>query len=195
MESKQEVLENLNEQKTRPVFPKVFEGFKEIEELARAEDNILEILKNCVITAINDKNINTASEEKLAEWEEVTETEPEGTIEDRRAAVIEALGKNNAFNDKALRELVDKYAEGEPLEIETDCTNQNLTIIQDADDEEGTDPGSIRGGLPTRVARMIMEYVPQALKIFGETRTTTSKNIVVNHGTTTTIFLKTGGAE
>ena len=190
---KESLLNFLKAQQSAELFPSLYEGFKEVEALAIAEDYIAEILKKCVYTAIEDKAVTTAGEAKLAQWEEITGTSASGTIEERRAAVLEALGKNYAFNDNALAQLVTQIAKGAAVEIETDCGKQEINITQKAEDAAGTSPGCSEGALPTRIASQILGDVPQALSVYGKTITTTEKEIILNHSTTTTIYTSTKG--
>ncbi|MCQ2100999.1 MAG: YmfQ family protein [Fibrobacter sp.] len=193
IEEKKWILESLEALKTGGVFPKIYEGFRETEELAKAEDSIAEILKECVIKALNDRNIETASEEKISEWEAATGTEPAGTIEERRESVREAIKGNKPFNESALKALVDKIAGVDVLGISIDETKQEIALYQTGNGEQGTGAEEMQVEMATRVAHEILAEIPQALRCYGETRREQSKTIIINHGKTTTIYAKTEG--
>lgn len=192
-EEEAQMLESLEEIGTAKIFPRIYEGFRETTELAKAEDGIAEILKQCVKTLLNDRNIETASERKISEWEEATEIEPEGTIEERREAIRDALMGNRAFNEGALKALVDKKAGEGVLGINIDYVNQEIGIYKTGNSEQETGDDDMQVELATRVAHEILAEIPQALRCYGETQREESKTIILNHGKTTTVYAKGEG--
>lgn len=169
------------EAETRPLFPRIYDGFKEADALAEGEDRLLEVLSNLIYRYFQDRNLRTITEAKAAEYEAVLGIEPAGGIEARRAAIINAINRQFVLNDAKLHELCQALADGHDIEERTDPQALTLGIFS-ADDEDG-------GESPTlEVVRGIRPVIPLNLAVFAGVETSYTKNVTANHGHATTIW-------
>jgi len=145
---------------TRAVFPKIYDGFVEIDELAKGEDALLNVLKTLVLTALNDKVISTASAEKISEYEEHLYLSATGlTLDQRRQQVLDYLNRSRVFNKEALQALIDELAGSETATFTIDPIGLilGLNVVNDGDH------GALLG---VTIANAIRPRVPQNLDMF-----------------------------
>lgn len=169
------------EAQTRPLFPRIYDGFKEVEALAEAEDKLHEILSNAIYEYFQDRNLRTITEAKAAEYEAALGIEPAGGIEARRAAIINAINRQFVLNDAKLHELCQALADGHDIEERTDPQALTLGIFS-ADDVDGGESPTIG------VVNGIRPIIPLNLAVFAGIETAYTKTITVNHGHASTIW-------
>ena len=78
---------------TRAIFPKLYNDFLEIDELAKGEDVLAGIIAENILRATNDKLIVTASEDKISEYEAGLDLTASGGISERRQAVLDFISR------------------------------------------------------------------------------------------------------
>lgn len=122
---------------TRSLFPRFYEGYIEVDELAKGEDVILRILANTIYQYFQNRNLQTMQENTIEAYEQKLDIEPKGTIEDRRATIFEAINKRFVFNDKTLAEKIEQWSEGKPIRFSIDTQKLILKIWNDDIEENG----------------------------------------------------------
>ena len=169
------------EAQTRPLFPRIYDGFKEADALAEGEDRLLEVLSNLIYRYFQDRNLRTITEAKAAEYEAELGIEPAGGIEARRAAIINAINRQFVLNDAKLHELCQALADGHDIEERTDAKKLTLGIFS-ADDAEGGE------SITLEVKAGIRPIIPLNLAVFAGVETALTKTVTANHGHVETIW-------
>ena len=166
---------------TRPLFPRIYDGFKDVEALAEAEDKLLSLLSNAIYDYFQDRNLRTITEAKAAEYEAALGIEAAGDIETRRAVIINAINKQFVLNDARLHEICLALADGHDIDERIDPQALTLGIFS-ADDADG-------GESPTvGVVNGIRPIIPLNLAVFAGIETAYTKTVTVNHGHAGTIW-------
>lgn len=111
--------------------PWVFQGIKEMEELAKIINPYLDGLNAAVKKDTDNANVLYANEEGIARWETILGVSPPigGSLEERRNASLAKLRSRGIINLDALRDVVETYL-GVPVEIEYQWNAQNATWAQ-----------------------------------------------------------------
>lgn len=175
MADREILLYKINELRTRSVFPKIYDGFTEIDELANGEDALLDTIRTLVVTALDDKVISTASPEKVSEFEENLYLSSIGlTMDERRQQILDYLNRSRVFNDKALSELVASMAGGRDTSIAIDHNSLTLGITVENDGDDGT-------LLSVWIVERILPRVPQNLSLYARVECGLNGAPVANH--------------
>lgn len=173
----------LDQLASRPVFPKIYDGFREIEELAKGEDALLSIMQDCVRLISDDKLIGLANETKLAEWEEELGLSGQGlSLEERRAQMTAYLGRSRVINDAALLSIARTAAQNDDIEILTDCDRLTCEVRKTENTEDATEGAELRAAyLAVRSA------MPQNLSLRAVIPSALSHAVTANHAVHTSI--------
>lgn len=149
---------------TRGVFPKLYDGFREIDELAKGEDELLRVIKQEVQSVISDKIPSTFGDVKLLAWErELNLDGTDLTLDERRAQLVSYLGRSRIINDAAMQAKIDEAAgAGVDLTGEVDYDKLTLTVYPPENTE-----GSENAERIARAVRALLPYVPQNLRVYG----------------------------
>lgn len=110
---------------TRPLFPSIYDGVREADALAQAEDALLGILCAAVYSYHQNRNLQTIRKEAAEALETGLDITPQGTLEERRAAIMRTLRKRSNISVGDLLELARQYT-GEDVTI--DVNPQTLTL-------------------------------------------------------------------
>jgi hypothetical protein len=179
------LIARIKSQKTRPIFPQVYDDFLEIDELSKGEDALIDPIINAVFTALNDKNISTAGRDKIAQFEEKLSIDPSGlNINQRRQQVVDFINKSKVFNGDRLLELIQSLADGEEINVDVDPVSLVLRIWQDETtvDDTGT-------SLAQSMTHKILPIIPQNISIQAEIYTEMDTNSNYTSGMTCTYLL------
>lgn len=183
MHEKQILMYLLDQLASRPIFPRIYDGFREIEELAKGEDALLSIMQDCVRLISDDKLIGLANETKLAEWEEELGLSGQGlSLEERRAQMTAFLGRSRVINDAALLSIARTAAQNDDIEILTDCDRLTCEVRKTENTEDATEGEELRAAyLAVRPA------MPQNLSLRAVIPSALSHAVTANHAVHTSI--------
>ena len=183
MHEKQILMYLLDQLASRPIFPRIYDGFREIEELAKGEDALLSIMQDCVRLISDDKLIGLANETKLAEWEEELGLSGQGlSLEERRAQMTAFLGRSRVINDAALLSIARTAAQNDDIEILTDCDRLTCEVRKTENTEDATEGEELRAAyLAVRPA------MPQNLSLRAVIPSALSHAVTANHAVHTAI--------
>lgn len=172
---------------TRPVFPKLYDGFREIDEIAKGEDAMLGIMQDCTRLISSDKLISLANESKLSEWENELGLSGNGmTLDERRAQMVSFLGRSRVINDAVLVDIA-RYASGnDDIEVLADCDALKCSITK-TDTEDPDEAVEIQNAYVA-----IRPKIPQNLKLISAVCATVDKTFIANHGYCSTIYSHLG---
>ena len=163
-----------NDRITWDLFPAIYDGFLEADELSLAEDRMLQFVASTVQRCSDDKILSTASEEKIAEYEsEFGLSADRLTLEQRRQQVIGYINRSRVFNETTLHELCQSLAGDKTVYERVDFHYLTLGVFtEDAED----------GSLPAvGIVDQIRPAVPQNLALYAGTETHFERVAVVNH--------------
>ena len=153
-----EVREELD-METRPLFPTIYEGVREADALAQAEDALLRVLCGAVYAYHQNRNLQTIGSGVAEELEAGLGITPQGTLEQRRAAIMGALRKRSNISIEDLIELARQ--EGlEDFGLGVRARELELEVYS----EEGDAPSEVL----LRVRAAIRRKTPQNLRIAAE---------------------------
>lgn len=160
---------------TRGVFPRIYDDFLEIDELAKGEDGLLGYIRDGVLNAFNDKELSTAGVDKIAEYESHLGLDPTGlSLEQRRQRVIGYINRSRELNETDLHALVQSLAGDNPAFEHTDPEELILEI--------GTRDDAPDGSIPAvGIIRTIMPTVPQNLVLHARVNCNVDMDMVTNH--------------
>ena len=178
-----------NDRITWDLFPAIYDGFLEANELSLAEDRMLQLVASAVQTATNDKIISTASAEKVAEYEDVFGLSAAGlTLDERRQQVIDYINRSRVINEETLHDLCQSLAPGYTVYEKTDPQALTLGIFTEEDDAQGHLPA-------VGIVDEIRPTVPQNLALYAGVETSFSRGVVVSHAHFSALWAGLGTVE
>lgn len=164
-----------NDRITWDLFPEIYDGFLEADELSLAEDRMLQLVASAIQTCMNDKVISTASSDKIAEYEDGLGLSGEGlTLDERRQQVIDYINRSRVINEETLHSLTQSKAPGYTVYEKTDPQELTLGIFTEEDDTQGHLPA-------VGIVDEIRPTVPQNLALYAGVETTFERPLVVSH--------------
>lgn len=172
-DERKKTLYYLSQLNTREIFPKLYDGFKEIDELAKGEEELISVARDCVKLVASDKYITEANATKVAEYESELGLSPTGlSIEERREQLVNFLGRNRVINDAAVHEKAKRESGIDDIDVTTDCTALTMVISapENSEDED-------EGQKVIDAARAMLPYAPQNLSIGAAVKSTNDVNI------------------
>lgn len=175
-----------NDRITWELFPQIYEGFLEADELSLAEDRMLQYVASVVKTCSDDKIISTASSEKIAEYEaEFGLSADELSLEERRQQVIDYINRSRVLNEEILHEMCQALAGDHTVYEQLDVENLTLGIYTDDD-----------GELPSvEILKAIHPKVPQNLAVYAGVESSFNRDIVINHANYSALWASLGTVE
>ena len=178
-----------NDRITWDLFPAIYDGFLEADELSLAEDRMLQLVASAVQTATNDKIISTASAEKVAEYEDAFGLSASGlTLDERRQQVLDYINRSRVINEETLHELAQSKAPGYTVYEKTDPQALTLGIFTEEDDAQGHLPA-------VGIVDEIRPTVPQNLALYAGVDTTFDRPIVISHAHFSALWAGLGTVE
>ena len=157
-----EVLDALDIE-TRPLFPGIYEGFIEADALAQGEDAILGVLRNAIYRYFQNRNLQTLNEEAAEALENGLDIAHTGTIEERRATLIEVINRRFVLNDAEIAARIEQMAkaEGVTVHYEIDPIALNMRIWREGENENGS-------FIAYDIANAIRPTIPQNIQLISE---------------------------
>lgn len=178
-----------NDRITWDLFPEIYDGFLEADELSLAEDRMLQLVASAVQTATNDKIISTASAEKVAEYEDAFGLSASGlTLDERRQQVIDYINRSRVINETKLHELCQSLAPGFTVYEKTDPQALTLGVFTEEDDAQGHLPA-------VGIVDEIRPTVPQNLALYAGVDTAFDRGVVVSHAHFSALWAGLGTVE
>lgn len=177
-----------NDRITWDLFPEIYDGFLEADELSLAEDRMLQFVASTIQRCSDDKIISTASEEKIAEYEDVFGLSADGlTLAQRRQQVIDYTNRSRVFNETTLHELCQSLAGDNTVYERVDFHYLTLGIFTEDEDE---------GALPSvEIVDQIRPIVPQNLSLYAGVETSFERGVSVDHAHFSALWASLGKAE
>ncbi len=185
----------LNQIKTHPAFPKIYDGFREIEELEKAEDSMLELIKDIVKRVEYDKVVETFSLEKIAEFERNLGLSQAGTKDERKDRLVEFLQRSGVINDDVLYRIAVEAAGTDDIDMISRPESYSLAITTKANT---VDEDLDQDGLPDNLQKArdaVMPVAPQNLKITVGVQAQNSRDVVATYGMRATLLSYIGLAK
>lgn len=178
-----------NDRITWDLFPEIYNGFLEADELSLAEDRMLQLVASAVQTCMDDKVISTASSDKITEYEDGLCLSGEGlTLDERRQQVVDYINRSRVVNEETLHTLAQSKAPGYTVYEKTDPQELTLGVFTEEDDEQG--------GLPAvGVIDEIRPTVPQNLELYAGVETSFDRPLVVNYAHFSALWTSLGVIE
>lgn len=172
---------------TRIIFPKLYDGFLEIDEISKGENDILSILRDCVLKAVHNKLILTADHEKLLEYENNLGLKPQGGLDTRRETVLNFLAKSRVINEQALQTLAREYAQSNNIRIQVEPSTLTLHVWQyeNTNDQNGK-------SLAHDVRLKLLPKIPQNLDTVAEIYANSHTNTNIQTANYTTLQTSLG---
>jgi ribosomal protein L7/L12 len=167
---------------TRSLFPRFYEGYIEADELAKGENALLRILANIVYEYFKNRNLRTVQESVIEVYEQKLEIEAQGTIENRRTTIIEAINKRFVFNNKALAEKIEQLSEGKPIRFSIDAQKLILKIWNDDIEENGEFTAY-------DITQYLQPIIPQNIQLQAEDKAQIETNLNQVIGITTSMAI------
>ncbi len=177
--------QRLNRLNTRPIFPKIYNGFREIDAISEGENSILQVLKDCAERASKDKLltrpygefVNIISEERLKEWEEELSIQVQegATIEQRQGAVCDYISRSRVINDDYLQRLVDLAVGEDKYIVRSDSDRLTLTISTPPNIEDEGTPEDLSNAID-----VVLPVAPQNLSVSGGVSFELFKSFIAN---------------
>ena len=162
-----------NDHITRDLFPAIYDGFLEVDELSQAEDKMLQFIASTIQRCSDDKIISTATEEKTAEYEMEFGLLSDGlTLEQRRQQVIDYINRSRVFNESTLHTLCQSMAGDNAVYERTDTQALTLGIFTE-ENEDGTLPAP-------GIVNNIRPIVPQNLSLYSGVDSSFTRPMIVN---------------
>ena len=160
---------------TRPLFPKIYEGFIEADALAQGEDAILGVLRNAIYRYFQNRNLQTLNEEVAEALENGLGIAHTGTIEERRATLIEVINRRFVLNDAEIAARIEQMAKakGATVHHEIDPIALNMRIWREGENENGS-------FIAYDIANALHPTIPQNIQLISEATIT---NAIHEHGT------------
>lgn len=146
---------------TRPLFPGIYEGFIEADALAQGEDAILGVLRNAIYRYFQNRNLQTLNEEAAEALESGLGLSHTGTIEERRATLIEVINRRFVLNDAEIAARIEQMANGEDVRFRIDPQALKLEIWKDGG-EDGSE------FIAYDIAEALKPMIPQNLQLIAE---------------------------
>lgn len=146
---------------TRPLFPAIYEGCIEADALAQGEDEILRVLRNAVYRYFQNRNLQTLNEEAAYALESGLGLAHSGTIEERRAVIIEAVNKRFVFNDAELAARIKQMAHGEDVRFRVDQKALTLEIWTEGRENDGE-------FVAYDITQALKPVIPQNIQLYAE---------------------------
>ena len=148
---------------TRPLFPGIYEGFIEADALAQGEDAILGVLRNAIYRYFQNRNLQTLNEEAAEALENGLDIAHTGTIEERRATLIEVINRRFVLNDAEIAARIEQMAkaEGVTVHYEIDPIALNMRIWREGENENGS-------FIAYDIANPIRPTIPQNIQLISE---------------------------
>lgn len=178
-----------NDRITWDLFPAIYDGFLEADELSLAEDRMLQLVASAVQTATNDKIISTSGDDKIAEYESEFGLSASGlTLAERRQQVIAYINRSRVINEATLHSLCASLAPDYAVYERTDPQALTLGVFTEEDAEDGTLPavGIVDGIRPT---------VPQNLALYAGVDTAFDRPVIVSHAHYSALWAGLGTVE
>lgn len=178
-----------NDKITWELFPAIYDGFLEADELSLAEDRMLRLIASAVLTCANDKLISTAGSDRIEEYEAEFGLSSEGlTLEERRQQVADYINRSRVFNEDKLHALAQSLAPGFTVYERTDPQALTLGIFTEEED--------VQGHLPAvAIVPQIAPKVPQNLALYAGADTEFDRPVVISHGHYTALLADIGLVE
>lgn len=174
---------------TLELFPAIYDRFLEADELSLAEDRMLQLVASAVQTATNDKIISTASDSKIAEYEEEFGLSSSGlTLDKRRQQVIDYINRSRVINEEKLHEICQSLAPDFTVYEKTDPQELTLGVFTEEDAEDGTLPA-------VGIVDEIRPTVPQNLALYAGVDTAFDRPIVISHANFSALWAGLGTVE
>ena len=173
--------------KTRELFPTIYEGFKEIEELAKAEDALLQVLKNIIYSYFNNRNMQTYTLAMIEAFENALGIRPQSQdIEARRSAIIERVNARFVNNDQTMEALAREGGGNDSIILNTDCAALKTEVT--------TETGSNAATFDELIAalRAIRPKMPQNIVIQAVDKTQLNK-MLTSYGASRTVLAINAG--
>ena len=168
---------------TRPVFPKIYDGFREVDELAKGEDAMLGIMQDCTRLVSSDKLITLANESKLSEWESELGLSGNGmTLEERRAQMAAFLGRSRVINDAALLAIARNAAGSDNIDIVTNSDDLTCQIRKPENSIDANQDQELRSAYIA-----VRPAMPQNLSLRAVVPASLSHTVTANHAVHTSI--------
>lgn len=168
---------------TRPVFPKIYDGFREVDELAKGEDAMLGIMQDCTRLVSSDKLITLANESKLSEWESELGLSGNGmTLEERRAQMAAFLGRSRVINDAALLAIARNAAGSDNIDIVTNSDDLTCQIRKPENSIDANQDQELRSAYIA-----VRPAMPQNLSLRAVIPSALSHAVTANHAVHTAI--------
>ncbi len=172
-DERKKTLYYLSQLNTREIFPKLYDGFKEIDELAKGEEELISVARDCVKLVASDKYITEVNATKIAEFESELGLSPTGlSIDERREQLAEFLGRDRVINDAAVHEKAKRESGIDDIKVDTDCTALTM-VISSPENSEDEDEGQ----KVIDAASAMLPYAPQNLSISAAVKSTNDVNI------------------
>lgn len=164
-----------NDRITWDLFPEIYDGFLEADELSKAEDRMLQFVASAVLTCTNDKLISTASVDRIAEYESALGVSGSGlSLDARRQQVIDYINRSRTINESTLHALCQSLALDCTVYERTDSQALTLGVFTEEDAEDGALPA-------VGIVGEIRPTVPQNLALYAGVETSFDRPLVVNH--------------
>lgn len=168
---------------TRPVFPKIYDGFREVDELAKGEDAMLGIMQDCTRLVSSDKLITLANESKLSEWESELGLSGNGmTLEERRAQMAAFLGRSRVINDAALLAIARNAAGSDNIDIVTNSDDLTCQIRKPENSIDANQDQELRSAYIA-----VRPAMPQNLSLRAVVPASLSHTVTASHAVHTAI--------
>ncbi len=165
---------------SRPLFPQIYEGYIEADALAQGEDAILRIFAKVIYEYFQNRNLQTMGEAVIKSFEQKLEMNTSGTIDERRAAIIEAINKRFILNEKELAAKIEQHANGKPIRFSIITPLLILRIWNDQTEENGEFKAY-------DILQNLKPIIPQNLQQIAENKTLREINSNQSIGITTSI--------
>lgn len=142
------LLEALDEE-TRPLFPAIYEEFMEADALAQGEDALGGVIKEIISRYWQDRNLQTLTGKAAGQFEEKLGLSHSGTIEERRAAIIQAINRRFVMNDAELLEIIQALPGGSTNDFEVDARALVLQLEKKTNTEGEHEAEELKEALET----------------------------------------------
>lgn len=176
MDEIDKLLQRIEALTTADYFPAIYEGFVEAEALEQGEDALLGIMSSYVLELWQNRNLLSMDDEKTSLFEKqlhIVPT-PSQSLDDRRAAVADAINERFVLNDATLHEICQSLAPDFTVYEKTDPQELTLGVFTEEDDNQGHLPA-------VGIVNEIRPTVPQNLALYAGVDTSFDRPLVVSH--------------
>ena len=172
-----------NDRITWELFPAIYDGFLEADELSIAEDKMLQFVASTVQTCMNDKIISTASSSKISEYEMSLGLSGAGmTLDQRRQQVIAYIGRSRVINGATLLQIAKDAANTDDIEVVVDCERLTCQIRKPLNSSDADEAQELRAAYIA-----IRPKAPQNLSLRAFIPASLSHTVTANHAVHTSI--------